>query len=156
MAEALLWALMGLSFVAVAGLAAALYQLLRQQGRLLIRLERLESQTAGAQPQQPPRPASRPVGSEVEPFQLPDLAGELVALEDFRGRRVLLVHWSPGCGFCAGIAADLAELETKLRRKNTELVLLSYGEAEANRALAEEHGLSAPILLQEPGKPHPL
>jgi peroxiredoxin len=50
----------------------------------------------------------------------------------------------------------VAALEPKLRARNTALMLLSYGDAEKNRALAEEHGLSAPILLQENGKPHPL
>jgi peroxiredoxin len=92
----------------------------------------------------------------VEPFDLPDLAGDLVTLADFRGKQVLLVHWSPACGFCQRIAADLAGLEGKLRKRNAELVLMSYGDAERNRTLAEEHGLSAPILLQEDGKPHPV
>ena len=156
MGQAVLWALVGLLLCGVVGLGLVVYQLLRQQGRLLVRLERMESPAAGGPaPQPPPRP-SRPIGSEVEPFELPDLAGDLVALEDFRGRRILLVHWSPGCGFCAGVAGELAALEPKLRARNTELVLLSYGDAEKNRALAEEHGLSAPILLQENGKPHPL
>src|ERR671925_409596 len=108
MGQAVLWALVGLLLCGVVGLGLVVYQLLRQQGRLLVRLERMESPAAGGPaPQPPPRP-SRPIGSEVEPFELPDLAGDLVALEDFRGRRILLVHWSPGCGFCAGVAGVAA------------------------------------------------
>ena len=62
---------------------------------------------------------------------------------------MLLVHWSPGCGFCTQIASELARLEDKLRARKTELVLVSAGGVEANRAVAEEHRLTAPVLLQE-------
>jgi peroxiredoxin len=159
MGQALLWALTVVSLVGVAALSLALNQLLRQQGLLLIRQEQIESLAAGAQhaqaPQQPQVP-SRPLGSAVEQFELPDLAGDLVTLGDFRGKKVVLVHWSPSCGFCEKIAADLAGLEGILRKRNAELVLMSYGDAERNRTLAQEHGLSAPILLQADGKTHPV
>lgn len=152
MGQALLWALVGLLLCAFVGLGLVVYQLLRQQGRLLLRLETLERRASGAG-QAPSAPRGLEVGDEVESFRLPDIAGEEVALADFRGRRVLLVHWSPGCGYCAKIAGELAELEGKLRSRDIELLLVSYGEAEPNLALAEEHGLSARILLQEAGKP---
>jgi len=83
----------------------------------------------------------------VPPFSLPDLSGRVVALEEFRGRQVLLVHWNPGCGFCDLIAPDLARLESNLQERNIQPVLVSHGAPEANRKLAEEHGLNCPILL---------
>jgi peroxiredoxin len=154
------WVLVGLVVLTQIALGLLVYQLLRQHGRLLLRVEALEGRPAGqgaAQPHpqprhhQPQRPQGLTVGATVEPFSLPAVSGETVALADYRGRRVLLVHWNPGCGFCAQIAAELAELEPKLRSRNTELVLVSYGDAESNRAFAEEHGLTGPILLQESG-----
>jgi peroxiredoxin len=72
----------------------------------------------------------------------------MVGLEDFRGERVLLVHWSPQCGFCTRIAPDLARLQPDLRKRHVELLLVSYGDADSNRQLAEEHGFQCPILLQ--------
>jgi peroxiredoxin len=69
-------------------------------------------------------------------------------LEDFRGKRVLLVHWSPLCGFCEQIAPDLALLQSDLLKRDTHLVLITQGGAEANRPLMETHGLNCPILLQ--------
>src|SRR5216684_295710 len=38
------------------------------------------------------------VGDVLDDFTLPDLDGNDVALSSFRGRQVLLVNWSPGCG----------------------------------------------------------
>ncbi|HEX8159839.1 MAG TPA: redoxin domain-containing protein [Solirubrobacteraceae bacterium] len=134
-----------------------IYPLVRQQGRMLVRLEALENGVAdapiAAQPQadaKPTRPPGLSVGEIVPPFSLPDLAHRTVALEDFRGRRVLLVHWSPDCGFCEQIAGDLAKLQRDLGKRAVKLVLVSYGNGESDRRLAREHDLSCPVVLQEP------
>jgi peroxiredoxin len=138
-------AVLGLLLILV---TVVLYQLVKQQGRLVLRLDEVERLLAqagiGAAAAQP---AGLEVGTEVAPFRLPDLDGNDVALEDFRGKRVLLVHWSPGCGFCDMIAEELAGLDADLRQNNVQLLFASYGDAEANRKLAAEHGLKAPILL---------
>jgi peroxiredoxin len=149
------WVFLGLLAVAVVGLGWALFQIVRQQGRLLLRIESLErvaSQgglVAGPGANGSPRPeAGLPVATTMPSFRLPDLSGRLVALEDFRGKRVLLVHWDTGCGFCDEIAPELAALQSDLRKRKTELVLVSYGDADVNRRFAREHGLDCPILLQ--------
>ena len=84
------------------------------------------------------------MGTPIAPFRLPDLDGRMVSLEDFRGRRVLLVHWGPECGFCELLAPDLARLQGDLRVPNVQLVLASRDDAEANRRLAEEYGSEVP------------
>jgi len=43
------------------------------------------------------RPDVLAPGDELDDFTLPGLAGDDHALSDWRGRRVLLVNWSPGC-----------------------------------------------------------
>jgi peroxiredoxin len=65
----------------------------------------------------------------------------------------VFVHWSPDCGFCESIASDLGRLYASLREHATELVLVSWGDVERNRAFAHEHGLDCPILLQEGSPP---
>lgn len=152
-----LWILVAFVGVALLCTWLIIYPMLRQQGRVLVRLEAIEERLAAAGlvvPQEtddgrPAPPAGLAVGAAVPAFRLPDLADKTVALDDFRGRRVLLVHWSPDCGFCEQIAPDLAKLEGDLRRRNVETVLVSYGDNESNRRLAEEHGLNSPILLQD-------
>lgn len=94
-------------------------------------------------------PQGLDVGTQLEPFALPDLGGTEVSLEGLRGRRLLLVNWSPGCGFCARIAPDLAELQPELDRRGVGLVLVALGEADQNRELMEEAGLDCTILLND-------
>ena len=141
-----------------AALGLVVFHLVKQQGRLLLRLENLERRPHEAVPGdvqaaagfgQPAAPSGVSVGMDIEPFRLPSISGGTVALEDFRGKRVLLVNWNPACGFCSEIAADLAVLEPKLRGRNIELLLASSGDAEENRKLAGESGIRAPILLQD-------
>jgi peroxiredoxin len=156
---AALWAAIGLLGVLQAALGLLVLHLVKQQGRLLLRLETLERRPPAAVPPgdgqaaassgQPAAPSGLSVGTLIEPFRLPSIAGGTVALEDFRGKRVLLVNWHPACGFCSEIAADLALLEPKLRARNIELLLASAGGAEENRRLAGESGLRALVLLQD-------
>jgi peroxiredoxin len=132
-----------------------LYQIVKQQGRIILRLDALEQQRAAAA--QPAEPQGLEVGTEFPAFTLPDLAGAQVALESFRGKWVLLVHWSPQCGHCDLIAPDLARLQPDFAKRGVQLLLLAHGEVDANRKLAEEHGLQCPILLYKDAKaPEPL
>ena len=147
MGQVLLWVVVVLLALACAGLAVGFAALMRQYGRLLLRVEQLEGAAGAAA--QPALPTGLEVGTEVPRFALPDLDGREVELESFRGKQALLVHWSPQCGFCEAIAGELAGLRGKLAKAKTELVLVAHGSPDANRALAEEHGLDGPILIQQ-------
>src|SRR5437899_2916703 len=125
-------------------LGLVLFQVLKQQGRILRRLDELELKAAGAS-----APAELEIGTLVQDFQAPDLSGKNVSLSDFRDRRVLLIYWNPQCGFCDMLAAELAPLQTALKKNNTEVVLVTYGDVESQRKLAVEHGLDSTILLIE-------
>lgn len=149
------WVLLALLVITLLAVVSGFYQLVRQQGRLLLRLENLEARLPGGSDHAANGAGTirgLEVGTAAPPFRLPDAAGNEVALADFRGKRVFLVHWSTECGFCELIAPDLAKLEPRLRRSGVELVLLSYGGPEENTRLASEHGLECPILLQRPGE----
>ena len=155
---ALIWLLAALLVLAVVALASLLYQVLRQQGRLLLRLEALEEALAVEPPTASSngaaaRPEGIPAATPFPPFRLPDLSGREVSLEDFRGKRVLLVHWDPRCSWCSRIASELAALQQDLARRNTQLVLVSHRGNQANQAFAAEHGFECPILLQEESNP---
>jgi peroxiredoxin len=168
MPTALLGAVVVLLALILASLWAVLYQLVKQQGRLLLRLEDVErrigegtapaSVTAGLQIARPseapagPDPRSLPVGTPFPDFQLRDLEGRRVALADLQGQRALLVHWSTHCGFCDLIAPDLVRLEAAFAKSGTRVVLVSYGEAAENRRKAEQLGLSSLVLLQGQGE----
>jgi peroxiredoxin len=142
--EAAQWAVISVVGLVELGLIGLVVQLARQNGRLLLKLDQLRAD-GGPAAAEVPRGLS--VGTVVELPPLPDVDGAERSLAEFRGRRVLLVHWSPGCGFCSQIAPELAQLAPDLRRRKVELVLVSYGDADTNRSLAAEHGLECPILL---------
>lgn len=137
----------------VALVGTVFYQLVKQQGRLVLRLDDVERLLAQAGVGAAAQPTGFAVGAEIAPFRLPNLEGKEVGLEDFRGQRVLLVHWNPGCGYCDLIAPDLARLHAELHEHKAQLLLLAHGDAERNRQLAAEHGLEAPILLLAAGSP---
>src|SRR5919204_6828133 len=163
MAVVVLWVVGLLLSLLVLGLCAFVYQLVREHGRLLVRLEAVEERFANAPPggqlpevgngHQPHQPQELAVGSEFPSFRLPDFTGRLLGLADFRGERLLLVHWSPSCGFCELIAPELAELHDRLRQRATQMVLVSDGDVETNRRFAAAHGLRCPILLRDGSEP---
>jgi peroxiredoxin len=142
------WVLLGLLLVAVLWMAWSLLHVLRQHGRLLLRVEALEARIGTDEAPGRAELAGLLPATPFPPFLLPSLDNGEVALEQFRGERVLLVHWSPDCGYCRQIAPDLARLQEPLQNRKTELVLVSYGSPEANRTLVEEHGLTCRVLLQ--------
>ena len=110
-----------------------LYQLLKQQGRLVLRLDEVErrstrpAQTAGVAVQNPVQPL--PLGTAIPPFQLPNVRGHLIGLEAFQGQKVLLINWNPRCGFCDLIAPELARLQSDFSSRNVQLVLIADGDA---------------------------
>lgn len=80
------------------------YQLLRQHGRLLLRIEQLEAlRSATAQSGLTP-------GAVAPEFSLSTADDRQVSLSTLlaAGSRVLLVFSDPGCPACAGMAADFA------------------------------------------------
>lgn len=125
------------------------YQIVKQQGRILLRLDALERHRASETAQ----PDGLEIGAEFPPFTLRDLENSPVSLQDFRGKRVLLVHWNPECGFCDLIAPDLARLAADFDQCNVRLLLLAYSDLDSNRKLAQEHALKCPILLYGDAKP---
>ena len=151
MEHALLTAVVILLSLILLSLWLVLYQIVKQQGRMLLRLDGLEGGlSAGEQGLAHGvqiGPSGLAVGKPFDSFSLPDLAGQTVALDDFRGRRVLVVNWSPQCGFCDMIAPDLATLQADLRKRDVQLLFVSSGDADSNRKLMEEHGLECPVLL---------
>jgi peroxiredoxin len=142
---------MALLLLILISLWIGFYQLVKQQGRILLRLDKLEAAArtpeAALHDAQHQAIADEFVGTEFPFFKLPDLAGKTVALEDFHGKRVLLVNWNFECGFCDLIAPELARLNSSLDKQNVQLLMLSYGDPDSNRKQASEHGLKCPILF---------
>jgi peroxiredoxin/uncharacterized membrane protein YphA (DoxX/SURF4 family) len=130
-----------------------LVQLMRQNGRLLLRVEALEAgpaagPAAGAVPAARSAPApGLPVGAPAPGFTLSGLHGERLTLEALRapGTPVMLVFADPGCGPCSALMPEIGQWQR--RADGPTVVVISRGSIEANRAKAAEHALVT-VLLQ--------
>jgi peroxiredoxin len=128
------------------------YQLMRQNGRVLLRLDALEARLAQCESTPAPaphRPSGLPIGSPAPAFGLPDVNGSRVELEQLRGQRVLLIFFNPSCGFCRQMAPDLATLRVDSRNGHPVPVVITTGGLEANRQLVREHNIRCQVLLQQ-------
>ena len=130
--------------------------LLRQHGRLLIRVEQLEAGVGGEAPAagsdasaEPAPVEGLPVGAPAPAFSLPGLYGETLTLDALRarGRPVLLAFTSPTCAPCNALLPEIGRWQAEHAPKLT-VAVISRGDVESNRAKAGEHGLLS-VLLQQ-------
>jgi len=150
-----------LGAVLVLGLLAGqwwfLLHLMRQNGRLLVRLEAVEATLAeggSVAPSQNGTPLHQeaaqglPVGSAAPEFSLSGLHGESLTLEALRapGKPVMMLFTDPGCGPCNALLPEVGRWQQEHAYKLT-LALISRGEVEENKTKAQEHALTN-VLLQ--------
>jgi len=80
------------------------WQLLRQNGRVLLRLDELEKRLNQIEFGDESQPEGLPLDSAAPEFELPDLEGKTHKLADYRGQSLLLIFFNPECGFCREMA----------------------------------------------------
>lgn len=134
-----------------------MFQLLKQHGRLLARVDSLEDAlreqgiVVGASQQLLPALASAglSVGAPAPMFDLLNLAGERVSLMTLLAAKhpVLLTFTGPGCAACTSLLPEIARWRQDFADQLT-VVLVSEGNAEDNAAYGDRHQASR-ILLQE-------
>jgi thiol-disulfide isomerase/thioredoxin len=93
----------------------------------------------------PTVPAASKVGEPAPEIKLPDLQGNTVDLEDFRGEETLVLFWNPGCGFCKQMLPDLKEWEASAQEGAPKLLVVSAGSEEANEGM----GLGSQVVLDQ-------
>jgi len=75
------------------------------------------------------------IGEPAPSLKFRDLSGRAVTLKKLRGRRTLLLFWNPECGFCQQTLNDLRAWEHDKPPGAQELLVVSTGTTEANRAM---------------------
>ena len=128
------------------------YQLVRQNGRILLRLETIERHLGSrgeSRPAERRKAGGLPVAIAAPDFELPDLTGVRRKLFEFRGRDVLLIFFNPKCGFCSKMADDLAALPPNGGNGRAVPIVVTTGDAEENRQFMERHGIRCVVLLQK-------
>jgi len=125
---------------------------LRQQGRLLLRIERVESRLAqagmvGETPGQEQPMTGLPVGTKAPAFSGHGLDDEAISLDALRalGKPVVLIFINPACAPCSALLSEVGRWQRDYADRLI-MVLLSRGSVVANRAKISEHHLSHIVL----------
>lgn len=115
------------------------FYLLRQQGRLMLRIDNLELriEAAGIGQAVPAAPTSMglPLGQPAPSFALPQLDGGQLSLDVLRstGKPMVLIFSDPQCGPCTALLPQLSGWQRQYEHDLT-LVLVSRGTVDDNRA----------------------
>ncbi|MCC7023669.1 MAG: redoxin domain-containing protein [Thermomicrobiales bacterium] len=140
------WLALALAIVALAALAAIgwlLVHVLGQNGRLLVRIERIENALDLEEEED-----ETPVGAPAPAFTLSGLSGETMTLDALRaeGKPVLLVFSDTACAPCNSLMPDIGTWQRELGGR-LRVALISRGSVEENRRKKSEHGLTQ-VLIQ--------
>jgi peroxiredoxin len=130
-----------LGLVLLGTLVVMVARVLRQQSRLLARVESLEDRLEGGAPAPAERDEARPpdrglpIGAIAPAFALPDLGGVTRSLGGLlgEGRPVLLVFAGAGCDPCAALAPEIGRWQRQHAATLT-IAVVSGGRADDNRA----------------------
>ncbi len=133
--------------LAIAGLAATtawvLMALLRQNGRLLVRIDELEERldASGAPPASRPH-HGLPLGERAPAFSLEGLYGESVTLESLTAADapVLLLFTDPSCVPCNALMPGISGWQREHAGRLT-IAVLTRGGVDENRTKVREHGI---------------
>jgi peroxiredoxin len=125
------------------------FQLVRQNGRILVRLEAIEKRMSPRGAEKPKEARGLPVGALAPDFELPDLTGNRHKLSGFRGKDLLLIFFNPKCGFCTKMADDLAALPLNDENGRAVPVVVTTGDLEDNLQLVGRYGIRGTVLLQK-------
>jgi thiol-disulfide isomerase/thioredoxin len=141
------------SIILLIGVAAFLVQIMRQQGRLLLRLEAME-QGAGIKKASAPDAAAvpqfgLPLGTPAPAFELNALDGGPNSLGGLlqEQKSLLLLFSHPDCGPCQALLPDIPIWQRDLS-EHVAIAVVSEGSAAANRAKFEPLGIRG-ALIQE-------
>lgn len=132
-------------FGLLATLGWVVVNLLRQQGRLLLRLDELEAMVTDRSEY-----PGLPLGSVAPSFALvAAVSGQTLTLEALlaAGHPVMLLFIDPDCGPCRKLMPDIARWQREYRDELT-VAVVTGGDPVAARAKAEEHRLGE-LLVQE-------
>jgi len=137
----------------LAAMVALTVQLLRQQGRLLLRLDALEARLFGSSMPDVAEPAPEPqvglpIGTPAPAFALDTAAGMTMSLDDIVAidSPALLVFTNPNCGPCEALLPEVLDWQRRHAQFLT-IVVVAEGQREDIRAKIAARG-PGPVLCQ--------
>ena len=141
---------------ALAGVAWLLVHLLGQNGRLLVRLDRIEAALEDADielsdddDEEDEEGEGLPFGAPAPAFSLSGLYGETMTLDALRAaeKPVLLIFTDPTCGPCNAMMSDVGKWQHDLSDTLT-VAVITRGSLEDNRNKKKQNNLTH-VLMQK-------
>jgi len=127
-----------------------LFEILRQMGKLTLRLEAVESGASTSGSGADPDWVGLPEDEDAPRFELPDFDGEMVSLDSLiaKGKPLFLLFTSAICGPCQELMPEVGQW-IRDYSDDMQFVIIGQGSAELNRAKVSEHGISNMLLQQD-------
>lgn len=170
-----LWLLLAVLLIGAAAVQMwFMYNLVRQNGRLLLRIEALErhngiTPSAEIADEAGERQVGLPVGTPAPNFEAPDTRGIMRSLAQVRaaGKSTLLVFLDPTCGPCKTVLPEVVEWQKSAQQLKIAVISRSkgtFGEAadaletlliQEAREISEQFGARATpsaVLIDEAGR----
>ncbi|WP_257958527.1 TlpA disulfide reductase family protein [Bacillus sp. V3-13] len=92
-------------------------------------------------------------GNRVPNFELTDINGEKISLDQLRGKKLLVNFWASWCPPCKKEMPYMQEMYEKYQKDGFEILAVNSTVTEKNRQDAvdfvKEHGLTFPIPMDE-------
>jgi len=95
--------------------------------------------------------ASVEIGRPAPAFKLPDLKGQEISLDQYRGKIVMLDFWATWCGPCRMTMPLLEKLQKEYTNNMVLLAINLQESGDVVREYMREQGLSSHVLLDEKG-----
>ncbi len=144
----------GLALLCLAGVQAALLvQVLRQQGRMLLRLEAIEAGRGDSaeDPAGTHAALGLPIGTQAPGFQLKSIVGAEVSLESLlhAGKPLLLFFTNPKCGPCMSLMPEITRWHGE--KSSAASIVLVSRRNRVHRTISQRSPTSArpSILIQK-------
>lgn len=98
-----------------------------------------------------------PLGTDLPPFELPNLEGNMVASEDLKGNPTLIIFLCNHCPYVKHVISKLSELVKSYQQRGLKVVGINSNDIEnypqdapdQMKEFAAEHSFSFPYLFDE-------
>lgn len=89
------------------------------------------------------------VGSKRPHFELSNNRGEMVSVEDFQDKTILVNFWATWCAPCRDEMPMLVDLQSEHAAKGLQVVGIALDNAEVVNNFVQTFGISYPVLVGE-------
>ena len=90
------------------------------------------------------------IGTKAPEFTLPDQNGNMHALADYKGRKVILYFYPKDMtGGCTAQACNFRDRYPQIQEKGAVVLGVSTDSVESHKKFEEKHGLPFPLLADE-------